>query len=107
MTNRSRLSLGMAGKAGLVLTFSSTPSSCISTGYQPGAPYDVIHVGAAAPTLPEALIYQLASPGRMFIPVGTGYQEIIQVDKDEHGRVTTASLMGVVVSVLLLSLSLT
>lgn len=38
------------------------------------APYQVIHVGAAAPTIPDALINQLASPGRMFIPVGVGQQ---------------------------------
>jgi hypothetical protein len=53
---------------------------------QPKA-YDVIHgkpsafmrhterklwtVGAAAPTIPEPLIEQLARPGRMFIPVGS------------------------------------
>ena len=34
------------------------------------APYQIIHVGAAAPEIPQALIDQLAKPGRMFIPVG-------------------------------------
>jgi hypothetical protein len=38
------------------------------------APYQVIHVGAAAPTIPDALVDQLASPGRMFIPVGVDEQ---------------------------------
>ncbi|KAI0696816.1 protein-L-isoaspartate O-methyltransferase [Cytidiella melzeri] len=64
-------------------------------GYPREAPYDAIHVGAAAPTLPEALVQQLASPGRMFIPVGTSRQVIIQVDKDEQGNVTQKELMGV------------
>ncbi|KDQ11250.1 hypothetical protein BOTBODRAFT_57565 [Botryobasidium botryosum FD-172 SS1] len=59
------------------------------------APYDVIHVGAAAPVLPEALIAQLNSPGRMFIPVGTYSQEIVQVDKDSAGKVTEQRLFGV------------
>ncbi|THH00859.1 hypothetical protein EW026_g1725 [Hermanssonia centrifuga] len=59
------------------------------------APYDAIHVGAAAPTLPQALVDQLATPGRMFIPVGTASQSIIQVDKDEEGRVTKKELFGV------------
>ncbi|KAF8882417.1 Pcmt1-prov protein [Infundibulicybe gibba] len=58
-------------------------------------PYDVIHVGAAAPTMPAALIEQLASPGRMFIPVGTYAQYIHQVDKDENGKVTQKQVMGV------------
>ncbi|KAB5593436.1 Protein-L-isoaspartate(D-aspartate) O-methyltransferase [Ceratobasidium theobromae] len=37
-------------------------------GYASGGPYNVIHVGAAAPTMPQPLIDQLAKPGRMFIP---------------------------------------
>ena len=62
------------------------------------APYDAIHVGAAAPTIPEALIAQLKSPGRMFIPVGTMNQAIMQVDKDENGLVKTQELFNVMVS---------
>jgi protein-L-isoaspartate(D-aspartate) O-methyltransferase len=66
---------------------------CHSSG-----PYDAIHVGAAAPSLPQELVDQLASPGRMFIPVGSYIQYIEQVDKDEHGNVTTKRVMGVSVS---------
>ena len=62
-------------------------------------PFDAIHVGAAAPTLPEALVEQLASPGRMFIPVGTDSQSVLQVDKDEKGNVTKTKLFGVMVSI--------
>jgi protein-L-isoaspartate O-methyltransferase len=58
-------------------------------------PYDAIHVGAAAATVPSALIEQLASPGRMFIPVGTLMQYIEQVDKDVAGNVSTQKVMGV------------
>ena len=66
-------------------------------GYPPGAPYDAIHVGAAAPQMPKALVDQLARRGRMFIPVGPEYgmQVIVQVDKDENGDVTEKELMGV------------
>lgn len=58
-------------------------------------PYDAIHVGAAAPTMPAALVEQLACPGRMFIPVGTHSQYIFQVDKDAEGEVTQKEVMGV------------
>jgi hypothetical protein len=61
------------------------------------APFDAIHVGAAAPSIPQALIDQLAQPGRMFIPVGEFSQDIIQVDKDENGNVTQKELFGVMV----------
>jgi protein-L-isoaspartate(D-aspartate) O-methyltransferase len=65
-------------------------------GYQSGGPYDAIHVGAAAPTMPSALIEQLAKPGKMFIPVGTHSQFIWQVTKDANGNVSQQKVMGVV-----------
>ncbi|KAI0346660.1 protein-L-isoaspartate O-methyltransferase [Trametopsis cervina] len=64
-------------------------------GYVQEAPYDAIHVGAAAPTMPQALVDQLASPGRMFIPVGTDRQVIILVDKDASGNVREEEIMNV------------
>ncbi|CAA7261191.1 unnamed protein product [Cyclocybe aegerita] len=64
-------------------------------GYPAGGPYDAIHVGAAAPTVPQALVDQLASPGRMFIPVGSFMQYIEQIDKDEHGNIHQKKVMGV------------
>ncbi|KAH8103032.1 protein-L-isoaspartate O-methyltransferase [Cristinia sonorae] len=64
-------------------------------GYAEGAPYDAIHVGAAAPHMPQALVDQLASPGRMFIPVGDSQQAVYQVDKDQDGNVTQQRLFGV------------
>ena len=73
-----------------------------SKGYISEAPYNAIHVGAAAPTMPQSLIDQLASPGRLFIPVEDGEfdggQSIWQVDKDAEGNVTRTRLFGVSVS---------
>lgn len=66
-------------------------------GYAQEGPYDAIHVGAASPTLPQPLLDQLACPGRMFIPVGTKDQAVLQVDKDEEGNVTKKELFGVMV----------
>jgi protein-L-isoaspartate O-methyltransferase len=47
--------------------------------------------------MPQPLIDQLASPGRMFIPVGTHSQFVIQVDKDVNGEVTAKEIMDVMV----------
>ena len=66
-------------------------------GYAPRAPYDAIHVGAAAQSLADALVQQLKSPGRMFIPVGTDAQEVVLVEKDEEGVVSKKRLFGVMV----------
>jgi protein-L-isoaspartate O-methyltransferase len=69
-------------------------------GYAQKGPYDAIHVGAAARTIPPALLEQLASPGRMIIPVGSYSQRFVQVDKDAQGKVTQEDLFGVVVRAL-------
>ena len=70
-----------------------------------GPGWDVIHVGAAAKGWPKALLDQLKSPGRMFIPVehaggsgvfgGRGAQEVYVVDKDEAGKINRKNLFGV------------
>ncbi|XP_041469463.1 protein-L-isoaspartate(D-aspartate) O-methyltransferase-like [Lytechinus variegatus] len=67
-------------------------------GYASGAPYDAIHVGAAAPTLPQALIEQLKPGGRLIIPVGPqgAAQNLEQYDKSQEGQITKKTLMGVV-----------
>ncbi|KAJ2021949.1 hypothetical protein GGI06_002034, partial [Coemansia sp. S85] len=64
-------------------------------GHNEGAPYDSIHVGAAAPKKPTELLAQLKAPGRMFVPVGTNSQYIVVYDKDESGNVTEDRIMGV------------
>lgn len=63
-------------------------------GYPPSAPYDVIHVGAAAPSKPMELIEQLKNGGRMFVPVGTYMQDVWLFDKDEEGNVKEKKLFG-------------
>lgn len=67
-------------------------------GYEKHAPYDIIHVGAAAPKTPEALIKQLKPGGRLICPVGPQYgaQNLEQYDKDERGEVSRTKLMSVV-----------
>ena len=39
-------------------------------GHAEGGPYDAIHVGAAAASVPQPLIDQLADDGILVIPVG-------------------------------------
>lgn len=61
------------------------------------APYDAIHVGAAAHPIPDALIRQLKPGGRLFIPVGPthGDQWLEQIDKNKDGNIVRQRLMGV------------
>ncbi|KAG8449654.1 hypothetical protein GDO86_016334 [Hymenochirus boettgeri] len=66
-------------------------------GYPDEAPYDAIHVGAAAPTVPQELLRQLKPGGRLVLPVGPegGSQVLEQYDKDTNGEITRVQLMGV------------
>lgn len=51
-------------------------------GWRKYAPFDVIVVSAASPSIPEALVEQLADGGRMLIPVGSrDLQELMLVKK--------------------------
>ncbi|XP_075974153.1 protein-L-isoaspartate (D-aspartate) O-methyltransferase isoform X2 [Anticarsia gemmatalis] len=67
-------------------------------GYPSEAPYNAIHVGAAAPTLPQALVDQLKPGGRLIVPVGPegGEQHLTQVDKAADGTTTVKKLMSVI-----------
>jgi protein-L-isoaspartate(D-aspartate) O-methyltransferase len=54
-------------------------------GWPDRAPFDRIIVTAAPPTIPTALVDQLAVGGIMVVPVGTDYQEIVVISKTAQG----------------------
>ncbi|XP_020260283.1 protein-L-isoaspartate O-methyltransferase-like isoform X2 [Asparagus officinalis] len=64
-------------------------------GWPEAAPYDAIHVGAAAPEIPHALIEQLKPGGRLVIPVGTLIQELKVIDKKDDGSITVRNELPV------------
>ena len=72
-------------------------------GWRKYAPFDVIVVSAASPSVPLALIDQLAEGGRLLIPVGTRErQELVLVRRADgeiheeimHGECTFVPLLG-------------
>lgn len=65
-------------------------------GWAEGAPYDAIHVGAAAAEHHEVLTDQLKTPGRLFVPVAEGWAQYIWViDKRVDGSLERQKLYGV------------
>ena len=75
-------------------------------GMPSDAPFDAIHVGAAAVNVPPALTEQLKPGGRMVIPVGPegAEQKLAVVDKKKDGSLTRQDVMSVVyVSLLIIN----
>ena len=59
-----------------------------SYGWSEYAPYDRIIVTAAAGRIPDALIDQLKTGGKMILPVGeSDLQELVRVIKKDDGRI--------------------
>jgi len=67
-----------------------------SFGWAEHAPYDGILVTAAAPSIPPALLSQLAEGGRMCIPLAmSDYSQELFLVKKSDGRITRKSLYAV------------
>ena len=66
-------------------------------GWKEQAPFDAIIVTAAASHIPPPLIRQLRPGGHMIIPVGSRFmvQQLVLVDKNDDGEVTTRQVLPV------------
>jgi protein-L-isoaspartate(D-aspartate) O-methyltransferase len=54
-------------------------------GWQSESPFNAIIVTAGAPEIPEVLVDQLVTGGRLVIPVGNQHtQELIKIDRDKN-----------------------
>jgi protein-L-isoaspartate(D-aspartate) O-methyltransferase len=63
-----------------------------SLGWEEYAPYDAVMVTAAAAAVPKKLTEQLALGGRMIIPVGSGFQELVLIVRGRRGLKTKTLL---------------
>jgi len=54
-------------------------------GWPECSPYDAVLVSAAPAAVPPALVEQLKVGGKMIIPVGTDFQELVLVTRKERG----------------------
>jgi protein-L-isoaspartate(D-aspartate) O-methyltransferase len=58
-------------------------------GWSEYAPYNGIIVTAGSPSVPEALIEQLAENGKLVIPVGDRFSQILQIMTKQDNRIET------------------
>ncbi len=64
-------------------------------GWPEEAPFDAIIVTAAPPSIPKELIRQLKPGGRLVVPVGTIFQDLVLVTKDADGKTRQERLIPV------------
>jgi protein-L-isoaspartate(D-aspartate) O-methyltransferase len=65
-----------------------------SQGFSESSPFDAILVSAAAPSVPQPLVDQLAEGGRLVIPVGRAdHQQLLKIVKSE-GRIFERELFA-------------
>jgi len=66
-----------------------------SLGLPEASPFDAIIVSAAAPSIPQALVDQLALGGRLLIPIGEADQQVLQlVQRNADGGTSVRTLEG-------------
>ena len=70
---------------------------CRRLGLPSAAPFDAIHVGAAAPEVPKALVEQLKEGGVLVIPVGEdGEDQTLElIEKKAGGQLSRRTVTGV------------
>jgi len=67
-----------------------------TVGYKTASPYDGIIVTCGAPGVPSSLIEQLKVGGRLVIPVGSQFSQVLTVIRKKDGAVETDQICGCV-----------
>lgn len=65
-----------------------------SHGWREFAPFDAIVVSAASPGVPQSLLDQLSSNGRMVIPVGPPHAQELQLVRKQEGKAVVEVIEG-------------
>jgi len=76
------------------LTNVTIESGDASHGWSADAPYDIIHVAAAARSVPAEMKEQLVIGGRLIIPVGEPVQDLALITKIEDNKFSDRRIPG-------------
>ncbi|MFH1202256.1 MAG: protein-L-isoaspartate(D-aspartate) O-methyltransferase [Candidatus Omnitrophota bacterium] len=65
-------------------------------GWREFAPFDGIIITAGAPKVPNNLVGQLTDDGRMLIPIGGSFSQVLTLVKKQIGQITCKEICGCV-----------
>ena len=65
-------------------------------GWKEFAPFDRIIVTAGAPHIPESLFEQLSENGKLVIPVGGSFSQVLTVAEKKRGKISQEEICGCV-----------
>lgn len=65
-------------------------------GWEEFSPYEAIVVTAGAPSIPQPLVDQLKEGGRMVIPIGGDFSQMLTLVTKSGGKVTSCNICGCV-----------
>lgn len=63
-------------------------------GWEEYSPYDGIIVTAGSPGIPESLVKQLKDPGRLVIPIGSEFSQVLTVVEKSGANLKTTPVCG-------------
>ncbi|MDG5820050.1 protein-L-isoaspartate(D-aspartate) O-methyltransferase [Natronococcus sp. A-GB7] len=64
-------------------------------GWAEHAPYDAAYFTCATPELPDPVVEQVRTGGRLLAPIGTGFQTLVMAEKREDGSLERSEHGGV------------
>jgi len=67
-----------------------------SLGWQEAGPFDRIIITAASPNVPEPLIEQLTDNGKLILPLGGGFGQVLTLIEKKGDKIKTTDICGCV-----------
>ncbi len=65
-------------------------------GWPEASPFDSIIITAASPIIPQPLIEQLKENGKLILPLGENFSQVLTLIEKKNGKLNTVDICGCV-----------